>query len=125
MNNSSETDFSPPILIEEDSKDQFYADSNDEDRNYWSWIKRLNLFQKGEIPPVPEHDAGLVPEMQAGWFSRFTWGWMTPLMIVFLSQCEVEVGFRRDIGVHCNKRTSGVMIRINCLKRLQISLWQT
>ena len=45
-------------------------------------MHRLNPLKLKEIPPVPECDAGLVPELQANWFSKLTWGWMGPLMMV-------------------------------------------
>ena len=47
-----------------------------------SWIQRLNPFHIGKIPPIPESDAGLVPEMMASWLSKLTWNWMSPLMMV-------------------------------------------
>lgn len=47
-----------------------------------SWFRRLNPFHKGPPPPIPKHDAGLVPEMTASWFSKLTWGWISPLMMV-------------------------------------------
>ena len=47
-----------------------------------SWIRRLNPFHIGKIPPVPESDVGLVSEMMASWFSKLTSNWMSPLMMV-------------------------------------------
>lgn len=84
MKDSSKADNAQQSALKEDSKEQYDSDSNydKEERNRWAWIKRLNPFRQGKIPPVPEHDAGPVPETQAGWFSRLTWEWMTPLMMV-------------------------------------------
>ena len=84
MKDSSKADNLQQSALE-DSKEQHDSDSicDKEEKTYWTWIKRLNPFRQGKIPPVPEPDAGLVPETQAGWFSRLTWGWMTPLMTVF------------------------------------------
>lgn len=48
------------------------------------WIHRLNPLRMSEVPPVPEFDAGLVPERSASWFSKLTWGWMTSLMMVYI-----------------------------------------
>ena len=47
-----------------------------------SWLQRLNPFLAGEVPPVPLEDAGLVPELQANFWNKLTWGWMSPLMMV-------------------------------------------
>jgi hypothetical protein len=33
-------------------------------------------------PPVPDGDAGLVPEFTANWFEKLTFGWLAPLMFV-------------------------------------------
>jgi hypothetical protein len=61
-----------------------------------SWIHRLNPFYSGEVPPVPAEDAGLVPEMQANFLSKLTWGWMGSLMMVnkspFLLGAALTVG---------------------------------
>lgn len=47
-----------------------------------SWLQRLNPFLAGEVPPVPAEDAGLVPDVQANFWNKLTWGWMGPLMMV-------------------------------------------
>jgi hypothetical protein len=47
-----------------------------------SWLRRLNPFSWDDLPPVPKSDAGLVPEIQANWLSKLTWGWISPLMLV-------------------------------------------
>jgi hypothetical protein len=47
-----------------------------------SWLQRLNPFLAGEVPPVPLEDAGLVPDIQANFWNKLTWGWMSPLMMV-------------------------------------------
>jgi hypothetical protein len=48
-----------------------------------SWLRRLNPFLAGETPPVPTEDAGLVPDVQANFWNKLTWGWMSPLMMAF------------------------------------------
>jgi hypothetical protein len=48
-----------------------------------SWLQRLNPFLAGEVPPVPFEDAGLVPDLEANFWNKLTWGWMSPLMMVF------------------------------------------
>src|SRR5215471_16150287 len=123
MKDSSKGDNTQQSALGEDSKEKYDSDSicDKEERKYWTWVKRLNPFRQGKIPPVPEHDAGLVPETQAGWFSRLTWGWMTPLMTVFRSCVEAKAGFRRGIGVLCNRRISGVLIKISCPEHSQTS----
>lgn len=47
-----------------------------------TWFQKVNPFYSGEVPPVPAVDAGLVPEMQANFLSKLTWGWMGSLMMV-------------------------------------------
>lgn len=47
-----------------------------------TWTKRLNPFWWGEVPPVPAEDSGLVPDVQANFWNKLTWGWMSPLMMV-------------------------------------------
>ena len=47
-----------------------------------SWARRLNPLISKTVPPIPEFDAGLVPEVNANWFSKLTWGWISPLMMV-------------------------------------------
>lgn len=52
-----------------------------------SWLRKLNPFLAREVPPVPSEDAGLVPDLQANFWNKLTWGWMGPLMLVsFLSR---------------------------------------
>jgi hypothetical protein len=69
---------------EEHSKE--YSDEHpaggEEPQTTKSWIHKLNPFSSGQVPPVPAEDAGLVPEMQANFFSKLTWGWMSSLMMV-------------------------------------------
>jgi hypothetical protein len=48
------------------------------------WYKKLNPLYFGDPPPVPAEDAGLVPDLQAGWWGKLTWGWMGSLMMVCL-----------------------------------------
>jgi len=69
----------------EKSKDDFISitEDNEEQPRKRSWAHRLNPLKRDEIPPVPEYDAGLVPELEAHWFSKLTWGWMGPLMMVY------------------------------------------
>ena len=47
-----------------------------------TWLQKLNPFSAGEVPPIPAEDAGLVPDIQANWWDKLTWGWMGPLMMV-------------------------------------------
>lgn len=77
-------------LTEEENKKRISEttdDSEEEDKDgkegkKTSWWKRLNPFHRGAVPPIPRDDAGLVPEMTANWFSKLTWGWISPLMMV-------------------------------------------
>lgn len=46
------------------------------------WSRRLNPFYVDDPPPVPDSDAGLIPEVTANWFERLTFGWLAPLMLV-------------------------------------------
>lgn len=79
---SKPSDHSAPS--EEKSKDDCISltEDNEEQQRKRPWIDRLNPLKLKQIPPVPECDAGLVPELQANWFSKLTWGWMGPLMMV-------------------------------------------
>jgi len=54
-------------------------DEKTQKKSFW---QKLNPFLAGEIPPVPTGDAGLVPDLQANFWSKLTWGWMGPLMMV-------------------------------------------
>ena len=47
-----------------------------------TWLQRLNPFLAGEVPPTPFEDAGLVPDTNANFWNKLTWGWMSPLMMV-------------------------------------------
>ncbi len=70
----------------DDAEDEDSDDGDSEDSESRlvkkSWFRRLNPFHKGPPPPIPKDDAGLVPEMTASWFSKLTWGWISPLMMV-------------------------------------------
>jgi hypothetical protein len=46
------------------------------------WGRRVNPFYVEDPPPVPDSDAGLVPEATANWFSKLTFSWLAPLMFV-------------------------------------------
>jgi hypothetical protein len=46
------------------------------------WSRRVNPFYVDDPPPVPDSDAGLIPEVTASWFERLTFGWLAPLMLV-------------------------------------------
>ena len=77
---------------DENHKQEFVDRGGDErhdetEKKKKSWLQRLNPFLAGEVPPVPAEDAGLVPEMRANFWSRLTWGWMSPLMMVRLRKC--------------------------------------
>lgn len=69
---------------EDNAKAEFDQIGGDErhQQNNESWIQRLNPFHTSHVPPVPLHDAGLVPEVQAGFLSKLTWGWVGSLMMV-------------------------------------------
>ena len=57
------------------------APHSGDERPKKKWWQRLNPFLAGETSPIPD-DAGLVPELKANWWSKLTWGWMGPLMMV-------------------------------------------
>jgi hypothetical protein len=68
---------------EDHGKTEFVEVGGDErQQKKASWIKRLNPFHTSQLPPVPLHDAGLVPEVKASFFSKLTWGWVGSLMMV-------------------------------------------
>jgi hypothetical protein len=64
------------------AKDPPRDQGGDEPKEKRTWFQKLNPFYSGEVPPVPAVDAGLVPEMHAGFLSKLTWGWMSSLMMV-------------------------------------------
>jgi hypothetical protein len=45
------------------------------------WYKKTNPLRWGGVPPIPEERI-VSRETDAGFLSRVTWGWMTPLMTV-------------------------------------------
>lgn len=47
------------------------------------WYKTSNPLRWGRIPPVPDERI-VSPEHKAGFLSRLTFGWVTPLMVVSL-----------------------------------------
>jgi len=47
------------------------------------WGRQINPFYVEDPEPVPDSDAGLIPEVTANWFERLTFGWLAPLMLVF------------------------------------------
>jgi len=49
------------------------------------WSQRVNPFYVEDPPPVPDSDAGLIPEVTANWFSKLTFAWLGPLMLVMNS----------------------------------------
>lgn len=61
------------------------TDSTSEDTQLQTkpWYKTLNPLRWGGIPPVPDERI-ISPEHNAGIFSRLTFGWVTPLMVVSL-----------------------------------------
>jgi len=63
----------------------------DESKAKPSLWKRLNPLHSTKIPPVPKTDAGLVPELQANWWSKLTWGWMGSLMLVLLPNLKLTL----------------------------------
>ena len=78
-----------------------------------SWLQRLNPFLAGEVPPVPLEDAGLVPDIQANFWNKLTWGWMSPLMMVLPAPRSLftnRVLYRSDINDRCRKKIYGIMM---------------
>src|SRR5436309_5062332 len=76
-------DYTPP-----DDSDTLLALAGEDDKPEVgpvkkSWARRLNPFLSDKLPPIPESDAGLVPEIHANWFSKLTWAWISPLMMVY------------------------------------------
>ena len=81
LKESSQTDSQSSASVE--IKREFTDIATDEERpREKSWLRWLNPFHAEVIPPVPATDAGLVPDLKASWWSRLTWGWMAPLMMV-------------------------------------------
>ena len=62
-----------------------------------SWFRKLNPFFAGGIPAVPAEDAGLVPDLQASFWNKLTWGWMGPLMLV--TPQPILSRFHHDVDV--------------------------
>jgi hypothetical protein len=75
---SSQTSSKPSASTE----NQEFEGGDQRQQKKRSWAQRLNPFLAGEVPPVPADDAGLVPDLQANFWSKLTWGWMGPLMMV-------------------------------------------
>ncbi|KAI0136126.1 P-loop containing nucleoside triphosphate hydrolase protein [Hypoxylon sp. NC0597] len=46
-----------------------------------SWYRRLSNFVLGAVPPTAE-ERTICPEASAGWFSRLTFNWISPLLSV-------------------------------------------
>ncbi|KAF2280888.1 P-loop containing nucleoside triphosphate hydrolase protein [Westerdykella ornata] len=78
------------------------------------WYKNVNPLRWGAKPPVPETRT-VCPEYQAGWFSRLTFQWMSPLMTVGYKR-PLE---RNDIWTVNPDRSTDVMV-----ERLQKSFKQ-
>ena len=80
-----EAKISPSRLSFSDEVKEDLASVNDKEETQHkkrSWLGRLSPFSWDDLPPVPKSDAGLVTETQASWFSKLTWGWISPLMMV-------------------------------------------
>ena len=93
----------------EDADDSEEEDKDETEPVKRTWFQRLNPFDKGPLPPIPRDDAGLVPEITANWFSKLTWGWISPLMMVMRNFFTCTEYFcRRGIGDHCRRRIYGV-----------------
>lgn len=45
------------------------------------WYKKMNPLRWGGVPPVPD-EREVSGEYKASFFSKVTWSWMTPLMVV-------------------------------------------
>jgi hypothetical protein len=89
-----------------------------------TWLQKLNPFSAGEVPPIPAGDAGLVPDLQANWWDKLTWGWMGPLMMVYDILCLFAHEFRLAIKGHCRKKIYGIMMNRGELVILQINSWR-
>jgi hypothetical protein len=64
------------------------------------WGRRVNPFCVDDPPPVPDSDAGLIPEVTANWFERLTFGWLAPLMLVISAITLTDTGkkgYRRPL----------------------------
>ena len=57
--------------------------------------RRFNPFYVDDPPPVPDGDAGLVPEFTANWFEKLTFGWLAPLMFVRLQSAPITKPIER------------------------------
>jgi lipopolysaccharide export LptBFGC system permease protein LptF len=77
----------------EEQKHEFAENAAGDELPKKSWLRRLNPFHRSTSPPVPAIDAGLVPDLNANWWSRLTWGWMAPLMMVISILNELMVGW--------------------------------
>jgi len=83
---------------DQNQKDEFVEDINhvnDGEQKKKKWFQKLNPFYTGTTPPVPAEDAGLVPDLQASWWGKLTWGWIGPLMMV--SSSPAFVFFSEDL----------------------------
>lgn len=96
---------------EEKLKDDFVSITEDVVQQKRSWTDRLNPLKWVEIPPVPDCDAGLIPELHANWFSKLTFGWMAPLMMVH-SVFDITEIWRKATRGRCKRRTFGGTMRI-------------
>lgn len=78
------------------------------------WYKTPNPLRWGRIAPVPDERI-ISPEHKAGLFSRLTFGWVTPLMVVSLHPVFKKASFesmlihlcRLAINVNLTNATSG------------------
>lgn len=86
---SSKTPSQQSLSTDDHQKREFVDLNNGGDERQLkkkSWLQRLNPFLAGEVPAVPAEDAGLVPDVGANFWNKLTWGWMGPLMMVYISQ---------------------------------------
>jgi hypothetical protein len=105
---SSQTDSQRSASTEE-QKHEFTEIGGDERPKKRGLLRRLNPFYSETVPPVPANDAGLVPDLKANWWSRLTWGWMAPLMMVHPN--SLKLTYRWDTNGHCRRKIFGIMTR--------------
>lgn len=93
-------------------RDHGGGEAGDDPKQKRTWFRKLNPFYSGEVLPVPAVDAGLVPELQANFLSKLTWGWMGSLMMVY-RLCNDESDDRWDTRDRYRKRICIVGMRVD------------
>jgi hypothetical protein len=110
-------DGSPGDDINEKRADSLSIVEDATPRNRWKQRAvrlghRLNPFYVDDPPPVPDGDAGLVPECTANWFEKLTFGWLAPLMFVRspknISANQDNNSSRKVIDGHFKRKIYGI-----------------